>query len=190
MRVLSIVAAAVLGLGMSACAGGAGPVMSAAQFQRDYPASVAGLAPGDKLHVALYGDESFVGDPVVSAQGIIVLPLIGAIDVTGKTPAELQTVIEAKLADGFYKNPRVLVQVTDLQPIYVLGEVNKPGSFAFVPDMTLNKAAALAGGYTYRANTRAIAVRRSGTSAEVKVEADPALMLAPGDTVRILERNF
>ena len=43
------------------------------------------------------------------------------------------------------------VEVTDYRPFYILGEVNKPGQYAYVNDMSALNAVALGGGYTVKA---------------------------------------
>lgn len=173
------------------CAGRTnGPVLSAAEFQQRYPVSAATLGPGDRLRLSLYGEDSFTGEHQVAADGTVSLPLIGAVRASGSTIAEFAKAVETRLADGYYQSPRVSAEILNLQPIYVLGEVNRPGSFPYAPDMTLSKAAALAGGYSYRARLDAVAVRRARAGGETIVQADQALALAPGDTVRVLERFF
>ena len=49
------------------------------------------------------------------------------------------------------RKPSVSVEVATYRPIYVLGEVNKPGQYPYQPGMTVVSAAAVAGGFTYRA---------------------------------------
>ena len=93
-------------------------------------------------------------------------------------------------ADGTVSLPLVGAVPASGLDIYVLGEVNRAGSFPYAPDMTVSKAAALAGGYTYRARMDVIAVRRARAATEVLVQADQSMALAPGDTVRFLERYF
>lgn len=172
------------------CAGEAGPVMSASQFTQQFPPSQATIQPGEKIRLALFGDDALTGDYVVAADGTISLPLIGAVPATNLTAGALEDAIEIQLRKGFYSTPQVTVQVLDVQPVYVLGEVNKPGSFAYVPDLTLSKAAALAGGYSYWARTDRVAIRRARAQQEVVVAMDQALALAPGDTVRVLAKSF
>lgn len=171
-------------------AGPSAPVLSAAEFARRYPIAAAPLGPGDRLRLSLYGEDSFTGQYDVGADGAVSLPLIGAVRAGGLTVAEFGRAVEARLADGYYRSPRVSAEIVNLQPIYVLGEVNRPGSFPYVSDMTLGKAAALAGGYTYRARMNAVAIRRARADAEAVVAVDQATPLAPGDTVRVLERYF
>lgn len=176
---------------MAGCATTApGPVLGAAEFQRRFPISAATLGPGDRIRLSLYGEDSFTGQHDVAADGTVSLPLIGATRAGGLTIAQFAKGVETRLAEGYYQSPRISAEIVNLQPIYVLGEVNRPGSFPYAPDMTLSKAAALAGGYTYRARMNAVAIRRARAGAEAVVEADQALPLAPGDTVRVLERYF
>lgn len=163
--------------------------MSAASFAAQHPAQVQ-LGAGDKLKIELYGDDALSGEYEVASDGTVSLPLVGALPAAGKDLAGFTTSVETALSKGFYTAPKVSVQLLAVRPVYVLGEVNRPGSFPFVPDLTLAKVAALAGGYTYRANTGLIAIRRSGMNEEVVVRADQALALAPGDTVRVLERFY
>ncbi|HEX8382199.1 MAG TPA: polysaccharide biosynthesis/export family protein [Sphingomonas sp.] len=178
-------------LAVTGCATGtSAPVLSAAEFQRQQPISAATLGPGDRIRLSLYGEDSFTGQHDVAADGTVSLPLIGAVRAGGLTIGDFARAVEARLSEGYYQSPRIAAEIVNLQPIYVLGEVNKPGSFPYAPDMTLSKAAALAGGYTYRARMNAVAIRRARAGAEAIVEADQALPLAPGDTVRVLERYF
>lgn len=167
-----------------------GPILTAEQFNTQFPVQAAQLAPGDKIRLSLYGDDALTGEYEVAADGTLSLPLIGAVQAAGLSIAAFHTAVEAQLSQGYYTNPRISTQVMNLQPVYVLGEVKTAGAVAFVPDMTLNKAAALANGYTFRARTDLVAIRRARTDREHVVRVDQTLQLAPGDTVRILERTF
>lgn len=175
---------------VAACTTTAGPALSATEFQQRYPATLGKLGPGDRIRVALYGDEALTGEYDVAGDGAVSLPLVGAVPAAGLTIDQFRHALETRLSQGFYQSPRVSAQVLSVQPIYVLGEVNHAGAFPFAIDMTLSKAAALAGGYTYRARETVVGIRRAGADREVIVAADKALVLAPGDTVRILERHF
>ncbi len=168
----------------------AGPVMTARQFLDQYPVQAALLAPGDKLRLSLYGDDALSGDYEVAQDGTISLPLVGAVKAAGLDVEAFRTAVEQQLSQGFYNGPRISAQLLNLQPVYVLGEVNKAGAFPYVPDLTLSKAAALAGGYTFRARMDVVAIRRARADTERTVQADQSLQLAPGDTVRVLERHF
>ena len=90
------------------------------------------------------------------------------------------------------KNPRVSMQVISFRPFYILGEVNKPGEYPVSTGLTLEQAVASAGGYTYRANTRRISVKRATETSEklIDLRKDPVVIIRAGDTIRIKERHF
>ncbi|SFS13129.1 polysaccharide biosynthesis/export family protein [Sphingomonas jatrophae] len=177
---------------LASCAPSLGPALSAGEFQARYPVAATALSPGSRIRLVLYGDEAMTGEYQVAPDGTVSLPLLGPIKAAGLTVEEFRRAAEAQLANGFYADAskRLSVQLVDVLPIYVYGEVGRPGAFPYAPDLTLGKAAALAGGYTYRANPKAVLIRRANGGQEVTVVADQALPLAPGDTVRIPERSF
>jgi polysaccharide export outer membrane protein len=86
------------------------------------------------------------------------------------------------------KDPRVTAEVTSFRPIYVLGEVKKPGQYAYVSGMTVQKAVALAEGYTYRASESTVEITRGGR--KVTLDVTPQTKVYPGDEIRIPERFF
>lgn len=150
------------------------------------------LAPGDKMHVIVFGEETLTGDYVLTSAGNLSFPLVGSIPATGKTVEQLQVALAAALADGYVKNPRVSMQVISFRPFYILGEVNKPGEYPVSTGLTLEQAVASAGGYTYRANTRRILVKRAAETNEKLLDLRNAgtIVIRAGDTIRIKERHF
>lgn len=150
------------------------------------------LAPGDKMHIIVFGEDTLTGDYVLTSAGNLSFPLVGSIPATGKTVEQLQAALAASLADGYVKNPRVSMQVISFRPFYILGEVNKPGEYPVSTGLTLEQAVASAGGYTYRANTRRISVKRATETSEklVDLRKDPVVIIRAGDTIRIKERHF
>jgi polysaccharide export outer membrane protein len=105
------------------------------------------LAPGDRITVTVFGQAELSGDIVVDDAGRISLPLIDAIDVTGLTVLECQKRIVDRLVNGILNQPAVSVRISEFRPIYVLGDVRVPGSYAFRYGATAKTAVALAGGY-------------------------------------------
>ena len=71
-----------------------------------------------------------------------------------------------------------------------MGEVNKPGEYPYAHGMTVLKAVATANGFTYRADTRRVFIKRSDQSAESEQVLGPNTLVNPGDTIRIGERFF
>lgn len=162
------------------------------------PAPVAGgaqaidylLGPGDKVRVTVYGEESLSGEFFVAGSGLMSLPLIGEIKVGGMTVGQFQTAVQDKLKDGYLKDPRVSAEVLTFRPFYILGEVEKPGTYPYTSGLTVLNAVATAGGFTYRADKKSVYIKHNGETSEVKGELKPSTLVAPGDTIRIGERFF
>ena len=149
------------------------------------------LGPGDQVRVITFGEQQLTGEFRVSDGGAISVPLLGPIQTTGLTPDQLASRIASELtAKKLFKDPSVSVEVIGYRPIFILGEVNKPGQYPYQPGMTMLTAVAIGGGFTYRAVTRyASDVRLTGKSAvEGRIERES--LLQPGDVVTVFERTF
>ncbi|WP_213981322.1 polysaccharide biosynthesis/export family protein [Sphingomonas sp. dw_22] len=181
-----IALAAALAL-LSACSGQA-PVAGAGST----PPSAAAfkLSPGDKLKVVTYGESSLTGDFEISPSGAISFPLIGEIQAAGLQPDDVSHAIEDKLKQGYLLEPKVSTQVLNFRPIYILGEVNKPGEYPYVQGLTIRGAVAKADGFTYRANQKKVFVKRSGEAGETVYPLTADFAVLPGDTIRFAERYF
>jgi len=148
------------------------------------------LGTGDKLKMTVFGQQDLSGEFVVDDTGFIRLPLIGQVKAAGLTIHEFEDAVTVKLADGYLRDPRVSVEVTNYRPFYIIGEVNKPGEYAYVNGMNALNAVALAGGYTYRADDSIVYVRHKGSPTEEKDPADQTTAIYPGDIIRVAERFF
>ena len=148
------------------------------------------LGAGDKLRIIVFGEDSLTGEFFVSGAGKIAFPLVGDIDALGKTIPELQAAIEAKLADGYLKMPKVSAEVLNYRPFYILGEVMKPGEYPYTNGLTVLNAVATASGFTYRADKHKVFIRRASTKDELSEPLTPTTPVEPGDTIRIGERIF
>ena len=150
-----------------------------------------GLGPGDQLRILTFGEEQLTGEFRVDDQGRIAFPLIGNIDAAGRSPKDLEDEIANALIKGDYlKQPHVTVEVTGYRPIFVLGEVTRPGQYPYQPSMTFLTAVAVAGGFTYRAVQDYGAVIRTTGRDAAKGRVTANDFLAPGDVVQVLERYF
>lgn len=149
------------------------------------------LGSGDKLRVITFGHEDLSADFTVSDSGMISFPLVGRVKAGGLTLDQFQQNLALALKDGgFVVNPNVSAEVIEYRPFYILGEVQKPGAYPYQSGLTALSAIATAGGLTYRANSRKLYIRRSGTTTEVEIAVTAATPIYPGDTVRIGERIF
>ncbi len=159
--------------------------VSAAPQSADYL-----LGPADKVRVTVYGEPSLSGEFFVSGTGVMSLPLIGEIKAGGMTLGQFQLAVQKSLSDGYLKEPRVSAEVLTFRPFYILGEVEKPGTYPYTAGLTVLNAVATAGGFTYRADKKNVYIKHNGETSEVKSELTPSVQVAPGDTIRLGERFF
>src|SRR6202035_3266436 len=108
------------------------------------------LDAGDKLRVVVYGQEGLTNTYAIDAAGSITMPLIGAVPARGRTPAGLAAEITAKLRNGYIRDPSVAVEIDSYRPFFILGEVQAPGQYPYVPNMSVESAVAIAGGFSPR----------------------------------------
>jgi protein involved in polysaccharide export with SLBB domain len=148
------------------------------------------LGSGDRLRIITFNEPALTGEFVVDGSGMISLPLIGNITAGGLTPLQLSSSIEASLRKGYIKEPRVSIQVQTFRPYYILGEVNKPGTYAYIDGLTVMNAVATASGFTYRANKKKAYIKHAQDPGEKSAPITVDLLVAPGDTIRIAERHF
>jgi len=146
------------------------------------------LGAGDRVRVVVYGEEELSGEFELDGQGDFSMPLVGTIKANSTTSRQLEEQIAVLLRNGFLKNPRVSVEVLNYRPFYILGEVNQPGSYPYRAGITILNAAAIAGGFTFRANEKKFKVSRGGTGEAV--EMPPDTIVEPGDVIRVKESFF
>lgn len=147
------------------------------------------LGVGDKLKITVFGEENLSGAAEVNALGQVALPLAGEIPAKGLAIAQFRDAVARRLSDGYLKNPKVTVEITNYRGIYVHGEVKSGGEFPFKPGLTIRDAVAVAGGYTYRADQSNVLVTREGEQA-VYIPLPSDIPVLPGDNLQIPERFF
>jgi polysaccharide export outer membrane protein len=113
----------------------------------------------------------------------------------------VQELIASKLKDGYLKNPQVSLMVKEWnsRKVSVIGQVQKPGSVAYFPNMTIVDAIAAAGGFTGIASKNAVTLRREFKGAvesrncpvaDISEGKAPNVVLRPGDILVVEERLF
>jgi polysaccharide export outer membrane protein len=167
---------------------------AAAPAQGPMPEAAPGpyrLGTGDEVRVAVFGLDAVSNSYIIGDSGTVSMPLVGPIPADGKTVAEVEVVLAAALKEKqILREPSVSVQVVKYRPFYILGEVQKPGQYAYVPGMTVLNAVSIAGGYTFRANTKKATITRNTAGTTQKGTAKPEGRVLPGDTVVIPEAWF
>jgi polysaccharide export outer membrane protein len=149
------------------------------------------LGPGDVVRLITYQEDALTAEFRVSDSGTIALPLIGVMKAAGLSTDQLaarvtQELVRRKLLVA----PSVAAEVVTYRPIFVLGEVSKPGQYPYQPGMTMVTAAAVAGGFTYRAIDDYASVVRAGGGSAIEGKATRQTLIAPGDVITVFERRF
>lgn len=187
-----IIQSLLLVLFLAGCAAASVPVVSTGERY-----SVTGqedenyqLGPGDKVRMTVFNEETLSGEFSVGSEGTLSLPLIGDVTAKGKTPQQLTSEVQSKLADGYLREPRVSIEVAVYRPFFILGEVKAPGQYPYASGMTVMNAIATAQGFTPRAAKKVVYIRRANTNTEVPMELTATLRVMPGDTIRLGERYF
>jgi protein involved in polysaccharide export with SLBB domain len=148
------------------------------------------LDTGDKVRVTVFGEEDLSGEFQVDSTGFLRLPMIGQLRAAGLTAHALEGTLMQAYANGYLLEPKVSVEVTTYRPFYIIGEVNKPGEYAYVNGMNALNAVALAGGFTSKAVQGHVYLRKNGATREVEVPADQTTQILPGDIVRVTSSSF
>ena len=148
------------------------------------------LDAGDKLRVVVYGQDGLTNTYAIDAGGSITMPLIGAVPARGRTTAGLAGEIGARLRNGYIREPSVAVEIEAYRPFFILGEVAAPGQYPYVPNMTVESAVAIAGGFAPRARRDSVTVTHNDAGGSTRMVVPLGTPVSPGDTVLIGERWF
>jgi polysaccharide biosynthesis/export protein len=151
------------------------------------------IGESDSLEVSIWGEQTLSRQITVRPDGLISLPLVGELKAAGKTPVELQGIIEQALSK-FIKDPKCVVIVLEpkSKQIYVDGQVLNPGQFILDKDIYFSQIISLAGGFTEWADKGSITILRTEGDKRVPIKADynkivkgkkPDIKLMPGDTI-------
>ena len=158
------------------------------------PATAAGsaylLGAGDTLKITVFGEDDLSGMFKIADNGEVAIPLVGQVLAQGLSLPDFQKKLSAALNVKAVKSPDVTVQIDAYRPFFILGEVKNPGSYPYVPDMTVLTAVAIAGGFTFRASEDEVSVTRktNGVAKESRASRDARIL--PGDVVFVFERHF
>lgn len=148
------------------------------------------LGAGDRVRVTVFEQEGLTNTYSVDQSGYLSFPLVGSIPARGHTAQQMEKQIADKLRQGYLRDPDVSVEIDRYRPIFVMGEVGAAGQYSYVPGLTVQKAIAIAGGFTPRANQESVDITRDINGKVMTgrvVTSDPLL---PGDTVYVRERLF
>lgn len=131
------------------------------------------IGPGDVLEISVWKDESLSRTVVVPPDGIISFTLIGDIDTSGMTVTDIRNIVTEKIKeyvpDAFVSV--ILVEINSLEA-YVIGKVNKPGTYSILLDTNVMQLLSMAGGVNPFASESNIQVLRRVNNVTVKIPFD------------------
>lgn len=149
------------------------------------------LAAGDVITITVFGEDDLTKAKTrLTDAGTISYPVLGEIDVLGKTVGELEKAIADGLRGRYLVNPRVSVTIDEYRPFFINGQVGKPGSYPYQPGLTVSKAVTIAGGFTERASQSKIYLVREGDRSGKRNKVDLYDLIHPGDTITVEESFF
>ncbi|MBW8781242.1 MAG: polysaccharide export protein [Verrucomicrobia bacterium] len=130
------------------------------------------LQPSDLLNVKVFQEENLTRDVRVSQEYSVTLPLIGKVDVKGKSLRQTEDLVRELYARDYLVNPQVNIVVVEYakRSVNVIGQVNQPGAVLFPQEqgLTLLDAISRAGGFSRLANRNQVKLTR--TNADGKAE--------------------
>jgi len=141
------------------------------------------VGPGDEVAVQVLEDGDLAVERRVSPSGTIVLPLVGEIEIAGRTPAEVATLLKTALERRYLQQATVDVQITEhrSQPVMVTGAVGQPGNIYLDGPWRLSQALAAAGGLDPSSQGRALVRRTSANGLTDELEVDLTALIERGD---------
>jgi len=150
----------------------------------------AALRPGDLIRLRIWREPDFSGDFTVDEAGVVVLPRLGALDVTSEPPESLK----ATLVRGFgaFLN-HSSIEVTFLRRVQIAGAVQKPGLYHVDPLMTVGDALALAGGVLPGGRPDEVEIIREGEKLPETLAGRLLIGESPirsGDQLYVTERGW
>lgn len=169
-----------------------------AQVPTDYV-----LQPSDLLRVVVFQEPDLFREVRISQESTINLPLIGTLDLKGKTVRQTEEIIRELYDRDYLKNPQITITVAEYTPrtVQVMGAVNQPGAIPFTPEQSMNllEAIARAGSFNRLADRRRVRLTRTMEDGQTKnetINADDLIqgnspeqwLLRKGDIIFVPER--
>lgn len=132
------------------------------------------IGPLDKLRITVFQVEELSGEFQVDRAGNVNFPLLGTVEVQGRTAEELAAFLRTQLNTRYLRNPNVQVSITEAaeRTITVDGSVKEPGTFPIVGTTTLMTAVARAHGLSDDANPARVVVFRTVGGARMAAAFD------------------
>ena len=147
------------------------------------------LGSGDKVRISVFGEPDLSVTERVSGRGTISFPLLGELRVQGMTLEDVERSVISGLKGPYLVDPRVRVSIDEYREFFVMGQVQSPGGYPYLPGLTVRKAISIAGGFTERASRNKVYVF-SEDQPQLERQVQQNESVGAGDTVVIKESFF
>jgi protein involved in polysaccharide export with SLBB domain len=137
----------------------------ASAFSQSTVSAPGAIRPGDVIRLRIWREPDLSGDFSVGANGVAVLPRLGAMNMAVIPADSLQAVLGERYKE-FLNNPSI--EALLLRRVTITGAVRNPGVYPLDPTLTISDAVALAGGPAPDGKRDRVEIRRAG----VRVAAD------------------
>src|SRR5690554_5397145 len=170
-------------------------LVSAASAQTSYK-----MGAGDEVRLTVYGQPDLTTDGQISADGTMIIPLLGSVQLAGRTPSEAARLLAEYYVRGdFLQDAHVNILITKYrsQSVAILGKVNNPGKLILEGPTSLTDALAYAGGVSETGSERLILIRTDKNGRQERYEYDlqqllnhdaedqPVVWMRNGDTIYV-----
>ena len=148
------------------------------------------IAPGDSISLFVFGETDLSKENIrVPENGRVALPLIGLVEVAGKTTRQVEEDVRSILASGYVNNPQASVSIFSYRPIFIRGAVESTGAFPYTEGLSVAKALALAGGALNSAKIEGVSVLRNGKKVKAGLGLDSQYQISSGDVITVEEEQ-
>lgn len=148
------------------------------------------LAPGDQINIVVFGESDLSMTFRLNDTGTLSYPFLGELKLEGLSVGEVEQLITEGLKGPYLVNPDVTVSIGEYRAFFVNGEVRRPGAFPYQPGLTLEKAIALAGGFTERASRNKVEVIRGSEPGAAARRIKLAEPVFAGDVITVQQSFF
>ncbi len=136
------------------------------------------IRSGDRINITVWQHKDLSTAVVVDEAGNLEYLFLGVMHVEGKTIAELKDILKKGISDNYIVDPKIDITLDRKSlTFFVTGEIRKPGTYEFLPGLTVLEAVAMAGDFTDYASRKVKIIRKdeSGKEKEIKVNVSKLL---------------
>ncbi|MHB8790325.1 MAG: SLBB domain-containing protein [Desulfobulbaceae bacterium] len=140
------------------------------------------LGPGDVIRITVYANDDLLTEARMSSEGVVIMPLLGQVKLTGMTVGQASEHISSLLADGYIINPQVNIFIQEFRSkkAIILGRINRPGMIEMSGTVTLLELISQAGGLADDFGEK-VTIKRVENGKDHVIQVDLKSLIEGGD---------